>query len=91
MAAAILAGRSARCACGKIRPSDETLAFFEYRGDGSHDATETCKHCRYFKVAHKPGGNSSVKGYRNRFVCAKFEPMGASEFDAYYCGHGGWD
>lgn len=36
-----LEGRTARCACGKTRPStDPGLAFFEYRGPGSPLATD---------------------------------------------------
>lgn len=86
-----LAGRCARCVCGKTTPSDPSLIFFEYRGTGSRVGTETCRHCGYYEVAHKPGGNSAVKGYRNEHICHGFESRGAFEFDSFYCGCGGWD
>lgn len=55
-----LAGRTARCSCGKTFASDasdapwEYLPFFEFRGPGSPAATEKCKVCRYHEVAHEP-------------------------------------
>jgi hypothetical protein len=51
-----LSGRQARCAYGDtIRPSTDknVLAFFEYRGPGSNDALNMCKHCAYAKNAHR--------------------------------------
>ena len=102
-----LTGRTARCAygCGSTRPSDDPrgLAFFEYRGPGSKDATERCK-CGFFKCAHEveykqrislPFELKSPFGRRKTVVedgkCQGFEPRGAAEFDSYYCGCRGWD
>lgn len=83
-------GREARCSCGKIVPSDPArLAFFEFRGDGSRQARESCKRCRYSVVAHdrkKATGEAHLS-----YVCDEFEPMGAWDYDAYYCGCRGWD
>jgi hypothetical protein len=84
-----LTGRTARC-CDKsgIVPSSLDLAFFEYRGERSRAATDTCLHCRYALVAHERkqrGENIS------RHVCDSFEPHGEWDHDTYYCGHSGWD
>lgn len=85
--APVLAGRQARCSCGKRRPSSiaKTDEFaFEYRGAGSHAATQ-CKHCGYFECAHETGLPHL------RHVCEHYEPHGAHEFDLFYCGCRGWD
>lgn len=85
--APFLVGRTARCGyhsrCGTEVPSHQKLAFFEYRGEGSKDAVEKCRHCRYFEVAHKVGHHDRI--------CDSFEPNGAFEFDSFYCGCRGWD
>jgi hypothetical protein len=48
-----LTGRTARCTCGETRPSDgPRLAFFEYLGAGTYEATELCKTCGYHTDAH---------------------------------------
>ena len=78
-----LSGRFARCCIeSSIRPSTDNLAFFEYRGEGSRAATDTCKNCSYAKVAHDKKGTKA---------CDNFEPRGAWDYDSYYCGHLGWD
>lgn len=84
-----MAGRTARCSCGKTKPSDSwhTLPFFEFRGDGSPSATESCKHCGYFRVAHTPEAMARNNGLK----CVNFESHGAWGFDSYYCGCRGWD
>jgi hypothetical protein len=82
-----LNGRMAKCTCGRTEPSSHSLAFFQFRGDGSESAVETCKHCAYFRVAHTPAvmaKNSSLK-------CTNFESRGAYEFDSFYCGCRGWE
>ena len=82
-----LSGRKAQCGCGKISESSLDLPFFTFRGEGSSDAIESCKHCRYHEVAHaKPKPPHLVKN-----VCDEFTPHGAFEFDGFYCGHTGWD
>lgn len=78
-----LTGRQARCSCGRIEPSDpEHLAFFEFCGPGSREATLSCE-CGYHKIAHD----------ENRIECrlGGFKPRGPREFDRFYCGHHGWD
>lgn len=83
--------RSAKCFCGRTRPSSERddLAFFEDRGPGNVD--HVCKNCRYHLVAHE----RKVDGlplHRSKVVCDNFEPMvDGYEFDTYYCGCRGWD
>lgn len=89
-----LAGRAARCACGKTRPSSFGLAFFEYRGPASMSATEICI-CGYYRTAHEKRQAEPTK-YRHLDVGMKkcggsFMPRGDIDFDSYYCGHGGWD
>lgn len=74
--------RSAICYCGNIRPSSEKLAFFEYRGEGSKQATKSCKNCPYYDVAH---------GKDHKSVCNNFTPHGAYEYDKFYCGCAGWE
>lgn len=88
----VIEERTVRCSsCKRERPSAEALtgrlAFYEYRGPGSREALKSCKHCRYYDVAHdKP------KDERSSFVCDHFEadPAGR-EVDLYYCGCKGWD
>lgn len=76
--------REAKCFCGRIVPSSEKLPFFESRDEGTRMATDTCKNCRYAEVAHR--GET-----RNKKVCENFEPMGAWQYDTFYCGCRGWD
>lgn len=80
-----LEGRMARCGCGRTVPSSLDLPFFEWRGDGSYEATHSCKHCGYFESAHKTG-KPHLKHCEH-----DFEPRGDFGLDAYYCGHAGWD
>lgn len=83
-----LEGRQARCSVQcELRPSSLSLAFFEYRGEGSRAAKENCAKCGYYETAHKPEGDKP----RNRSVCLSFVPHGPYEFDNYYCGCCGWD
>jgi hypothetical protein len=77
-----LAGRRSKC-CGEPIPSQWTLAFFEYRGEGSRAALLHCKHCGYYEAAH-----SIDVAPRH---CGRFEPHGAYDYDIHYCGCRGWD
>jgi hypothetical protein len=79
-----LEGRMARCSCKKLESSSTTLAFFEFRGDGSDQALRSCKHCGVYIEALRLDGPKQCVGH-------EFESHGAYEFDAYYCGHAGWD
>lgn len=80
-----LAGREARCQCGRTKPSDpDRLAFFEYRGPGSREVTETCE-CGYHKVAHE------IPDRAARLKCKAFKVRGPREFDLFYCGCRGWE
>lgn len=81
-----LAGRKARCACGKLEDSSLDLTFFEFRGLGSMRGARTCKNCRFYDVAHTP-----EKRHKNKHICQNFEALKEFEFDSYYCGCSGWD
>jgi hypothetical protein len=83
-----LTGRVAKCSCGMTRTSDPDLAFFEYRGADSKCASNTCKHCRYYDVAHTDEVRAKNPGGR---ICSNFEPIGPYEWDIFYCGCRGWD
>lgn len=90
--------RVAKCTyCGSLRPSSEheSLAFFEFHGEGSREATETCK-CGYHMMAHDPAEMArNVPNNRQTVVeqgkCKGFEPRGPRETDSFYCGCRGWD
>jgi hypothetical protein len=95
----LLAGRKTRCTYCKIEvPSSEKLAFFEFRGEGSRAATDSCAHCGYAEVAHTYGGNFAPPSERkNPHLCLnfdpprQFEPHGPWDVDLFYCGCRGWD
>ena len=80
-------GRLARCGCGNTQPSTDHdhLAFFEYRGPGSADASRLCS-CGYTEGAH-----GTDKPHLQKLNNHTFTPHGPYEFDTYYCGHAGWD
>lgn len=79
-----LAGRKAKCGdCDRVVDSNESLAFFEYKGEGSRRALEICT-CGYSKTAHE------ITNVENG-SCSNFTPHGAYEYDSYYCGCRGWD
>lgn len=81
------AGRIAKCSCGRTAPSDpKSLAFFEYCGTGSREATNICT-CGYAAAAHTP----EVMARNKALKCTNFTPRGPREFDRYYCGCRGWD
>jgi hypothetical protein len=95
--------RMARCPyCKTLAPSSERdrLAFFEDRGPGSRDATESCV-CGYAECAHDPEHMASLvlrDGKRRptvvedgRCKAGAFTPRGAAEVDSYYDGCRGWD
>ena len=81
-----LSGRQAHCGYGqhKFKPSSRELAFFEYRGPGSLDATESCT-CGYMRIAH------DCPVMAARLKCKEFTLRGPREFDTYYCGCRGWE
>ena len=95
-----LSGRVAQCTYSHKNPtsrqspgpspvkSDWTLAFFEYCGPGSREATEICK-CGMAKVAHDKAGGSCPNAKKS--PSRKFEPKGDQGFDRFYCGCFGWD
>jgi hypothetical protein len=94
----VVGNRTARCTCGVTRPSSERekLAYFQYRGEGSSEATRRCRNCSYYDRAHDPHEMAkNVPSNRRTVVelgeCSGFEPHGAYEFDSFYCGHAGWD
>jgi hypothetical protein len=76
-----LEGRQSKCTAKcKVVPSSNELPFFEYRGEGSREATLICK-CGYHQVAHDKGNTR----------CKTFTPKGPQQFDKHYCGCMGWD
>jgi len=86
-----LEGRTARCGCGRIEPSSAKLPFFEFRGEGSRMATDSCRNCGYSLVAHTQEQTRTQKNVVERGECPGFEPRGAWEHDSFYCGCRGWD
>lgn len=92
-----LSGRTAKCAyCGKEQPSNpERLAFFEYCGENSIEATY-CKVCGFGVSAHsKENLDSHPPEYHKKlYKCIEedtYEPKGDRGYDRYYCGCRGWD
>lgn len=88
-----LTGREANCAYGDhaVKPSSLDLAFFEFRGEGSREATEICK-CGFSKKPHDDnGGKIPPRRYAGHKGCAGFTPKGPQARDKYYCGCRGWD
>ena len=86
-----LAGRTAKCQCGKTQPSDFSLTFFEYRGEGSRVAQERCGICAYAPIAHERAlqpGNEHLKHIADGH---EFTPAGGQDLDIFYCGCRGWD
>jgi hypothetical protein len=88
----LLKEREARCSCGALRPSTDALtgglAFFEYRGKGSHVAMDMCGNCAHARSAHT---GKEVRTGGRLIICSEFKPRGPMEYDTYYCGHAGWD
>ncbi len=84
-----LTGRMAKCGCGHTVAStfDNSIAFFQFRGEGSRDALENCKNCWYSRRAHEP----EVMAKNLALKCTNFEPHGPYEFDSFYCGCRGWE
>lgn len=97
-----LADRMAKCSYSHERParnqrlgkspvpSSFDLAFFEYQGVGSREATDICV-CGYAKVAHDNNGGTCPEMSRTRPASRKFSPKGPQQFDRFYCGCFGWD
>lgn len=86
-----LQDRVAKCYCGKTEPSSADLAFFEYRGEGSNRAAETCGHCKYSIVAHERACREPEQRHLDKFRDHEFRPYGAYDHDIFYCGCRGWD
>jgi hypothetical protein len=88
-----LEGREAECdRCHVRRPSDPKLGFFEFKGEGSRHATESCKHCMYLKCAHERQPALVVPtSCVERGECSGFEPRGPAPTDSFWCGCGSTD
>ena len=87
-----LTNRKAKCAdCTKVVDSNESLAFFEFQGEGSRRASDYCGNCGMAKTAHISKNAGTIHHSVASSVCDEFEPRGAMEFDNYYCGCRGWD
>lgn len=85
-----LTGRIAKCGDHAPKPSSLDLAFFEFCGPGSREATDICV-CGYATVAHEKHAGKCPPNSKNRSQTGAFKPRGAREFDRYYCGCRGWD
>ena len=73
--------RIAKCYCGTSQPSSSKPLFLESRDKDSWHANNSCSVCHMYKVAHEhPDGPAH-----------EFTPVGASEFDVFYCGCNGLD
>lgn len=72
-------------------PSSPTLAFFEYKGEGSRSALDMCAKCSKAKAPHVPIMEAGTRWERPGITDHTFEPHGAYEYDEYYCGCFGWD
>ena len=79
-----LSGRSARCVCGRMAPSNTGLPGFEYRGPGSRMATDVCV-CGYHRLAHHDEIRQAAVSPTLR-NCPGFRPQGALEYDGFACG-----
>lgn len=85
-----LTGRTAVCSCGKTQASSEDLAFFVFRGAGSHAAVSGCATCGYHEIAHTRA-RELHEPHLARLLDHEFAPHGGHETDWYYCGCRGWD
>jgi len=81
-----LTGRTAKCGYHAEKPSNPSLPFFVFCGEGSREAMDICK-CGYAEAAHRAGVWTYDTGETNH----PFEPRGALPHDRYYCGCQGWD
>ena len=88
-----LAGRSARCKCGREAPSIEVQAdgFYEYLGPGSRHAREVCGVCRYHRCAHEYDLTRINREPAPAQANHDFTPIGPAERDRYWCGCGNTD
>lgn len=74
--------RVARCDCGREEPSSPNLPFFQFRGEGSPEATDVCV-CGFYDTAHE----AKRTGRRvSSAVCDEFTPRGPLPTDIFYCG-----
>ena len=84
--------RIAKCYCGNSAPSSSNPWFFESRDEDSHHANNYCSVCDMYKVAHEhPDGPIWVVSKFRAIPVHEFTPVGASEFDRFYCGCNGCD
>lgn len=86
-----LTTRKAICGCGRIEPSSTSLPFFEYRGEHSRMAVDSCDHCGYALIAHTQEPTRTQRNVIREGRCPGFEPRGAWAYDSFYCGCRGWD
>ena len=88
-----ISNRQAICYCGLVATHPrEQLAFYEYRGEGSN-ASKICI-CGFHRQAHREEPDAYewiLNRPRDYQICMHYTPRGAWEYDAYYCGHSGWD
>jgi hypothetical protein len=84
-----LEGRWAKCSiCKHMSPSNPSkLAFFQFRGENSRSALNTCKVCSY----NRQGCPIIQKRLDYKGEQHEFTSHGAFEYDCFYCGCRGWD
>lgn len=90
----MLEGRMARCGIDHgTTPSSQSLPFFQFRGEGSLAAIDSCLHCGYSKFAHGEEASRWKNGKTavENAGCPGFEPHGPWDYDLYYCGCRGWE
>jgi len=79
-----LNGRFAQCSYlphgHAKKPSSFNLAFFEFRGEGSREATDICK-CGYAKVAHLPRWRATIHLVRRWYKIERHEEDVAKDFN----------
>jgi hypothetical protein len=79
-----LTDRTARCHCGRTKPSSTVLERFEYQGPGSRSASDVCV-CGYHKLAHHNDIQSGAVSPTLR-NCPGFRPRGDLGYDVFWCG-----
>lgn len=85
--------RISKCYCGNSMASSSNPMFFESRGKDSWHAMNFCSVCHFYKEAHEraDGPIWVVAAKFHTIPVHEFTPVGAAEFDHFYCGCNGLD
>ena len=85
-----LEGRTAKClSCSREGASDISLPFFQFNGEGSERATDSCSACGYSIVTHMETNPTTGRPGHN-YGAHEFVPRGDTQ-DTFYCGCRGWE